>query len=125
LSTTTDGIVNGNGSERGGPGRTGRRRRHPARAARILTAGLSATAVLSITAALELGHRGATATTSTVPAAPPPSSVGVPPDGTGRAHVPSVSPQSPRAGTVTVVPPPTPSPSGGSATPDATTHGSR
>ena len=117
--------MNGRGSDRGGPGRARRRRRHPARGARILTAGLSATAVLGITAALELGHRGTTATMSTVPAAPPPSSVGVPPDGTEKAHVPSVSPRSSRAGTVTVVPPPTPSPSDRSATPDATTHGSR
>lgn len=77
-----------------------RRRRHPARGARIITAGLSAAAVLGITATLGFARQ---------PAAAPPASGG-----------PAAAP----APTVPGVRPATPAPF--ATTPhDATTHGSR
>ena len=78
-----------------------RRRRHPAQGARIITAGLSAAAVLGITATLGFARQ---------PAAPPP------PSGGPAAAAP--------APTVPGVRPATPAPF--ATTPhDATTHGSR
>jgi hypothetical protein len=83
-----------------------RRRPHPAQGARILTAGLSAAAVLGITAALGLAQQPAAA-----PPAGPPAAVSARPGGES-APLPGVRP-------------PTPVPFVTTTRPDATTHGSR
>ena len=85
-----------------------RRRPHPAQGARILTAGLSAAAVLGITAALGFAQQPAAAppvTNGTALSAPTPDGVPAAPSG---------------------VRPATPAPFVTTTTrPDATTHGSR
>jgi hypothetical protein len=84
-----------------------RRRPHPAQGARILTAGVSAAAVLGITAALGLAQQPAAAP----PATGGPAAVAAPtPDGSARSSG---------------VRPATPAPFVTTTRPDATTHGSR
>lgn len=85
-----------------------RRRSHPAQGARIVTAGMSAAAVLGITAALGFARQPA----ATPPASGAPAAVAAPTPGGDSA---------PSAG----VRPATPAPFATTTRPDATTHGSR
>jgi hypothetical protein len=101
------------GRSGGGHDQRARRRPHPASGARIVVAGVSAAAVLGITAALGLSH--ATASTNTTN-----STDGTPPDQVTSTGGPRGSDTSglniPRA---------TPSFPAPTQAPDATTHGSR